>query len=91
MFALYGLFTRFAARKDSTTTSFFWSGASGAVVLTVAGIWFWEPMTAGDWQWMAVLCVTGAGGHWLQASSSAQCFVWLLRSGRVGVLLTSSQ
>jgi drug/metabolite transporter (DMT)-like permease len=22
-------------------------------------------MAAGDWVWMACLCVTGAGGHWL--------------------------
>ena len=65
MFALYGLLTRYAARKDTTATSFFWTGTSGAVVMTVAGVWFWEPMTAYDWQWMAALCVTGAGGHWL--------------------------
>jgi drug/metabolite transporter (DMT)-like permease len=65
MFALYGLLTRYAARKDKTTTSFFWTGTSGAVVMTLAGVWFWEPMTATDWQWMAALCVTGAGGHWL--------------------------
>ncbi len=65
MFALYGLLTRYAARKDSTATSFFWTGTSGAVVMTVAGVWFWEPMTPADWQWMAALCVTGAGGHWL--------------------------
>ena len=65
MFALYGLLTRYAARKDDTATSFFWTGTSGAVVMTIAGVWFWEPMTATDWQWMAALCLTGAGGHWL--------------------------
>ena len=65
MFALYGLLTRYAARLDNTTTSFFWTGTSGAVVMTVIGIWFWEPMSAADWRWMALLCVTGAAGHWL--------------------------
>lgn len=65
MFALYGLLTRYAARKDSAETSFFWTGTVGAVVMTAAGIWFWEPMTSGDWLWMALLCVTGASGHWL--------------------------
>ncbi len=65
MFALYGLLTRYAARKDSTATSFFWTGTTGAVVMTVAGVWYWEPMTGTDWQWMAALCVTGATGHWL--------------------------
>ena len=29
MFALYGLLTRYAARKDSAATSFFWTGVSG--------------------------------------------------------------
>jgi drug/metabolite transporter (DMT)-like permease len=65
MFALYGLLTRFAARKDSAATSFFWTGVVGAVVMTVIGVWFWEPMQSGDWVWMGVLCVTGASGHFL--------------------------
>ncbi|GAA5075233.1 DMT family transporter [Roseibacterium beibuensis] len=65
MFALYGLLTRYVARKDSAATSFFWTGTTGAVVMTAVGLWFWEPMTGPDWAWMALLCVTGAGGHFL--------------------------
>ena len=65
MFALYGLMTRYAARRDSAATSFFYTGTVGAVVMTIIGIWFWEPMQGSDWVWMAVLCVTGALGHWL--------------------------
>jgi drug/metabolite transporter (DMT)-like permease len=65
MFALYGLLTRYAARKDSAMTSFFWTGTVGAIAATAIGIWFWEPMTAPDWGWMALLCVTGALGHYL--------------------------
>lgn len=65
MFALYGLLTRYAARRDNTATSFFWTGVIGAVVTTAIGIWFWEPMTPTDYMWMAVLCMTGVGGHWL--------------------------
>ncbi|WP_316247420.1 Riboflavin transporter [Roseobacter fucihabitans] len=65
MFALYGLLTRFAARRDSTATSFFWTGTAGAVTMTLIGIWFWEPMTRVDWAWMGLLCVTGVAGHWL--------------------------
>lgn len=65
MFALYGLLTRFAAKRDSAATSFFWTGTVGAVAMTGAGLWAWEPMTAGDWIWMGCLCLTGAGGHFL--------------------------
>jgi drug/metabolite transporter (DMT)-like permease len=65
MFALYGLLTRYVARKDSAATSFFWTGTTGAVVMTAVGVWFWEPMSGPDWAWMALLCVTGAGGHFL--------------------------
>ncbi len=65
LFAFYGLATRYAARKDSTATSFFWTGIVGAVVMTVIGLPSWEPMTAPDWSWMMVLCTTGVLGHWL--------------------------
>ncbi|WP_300033487.1 DMT family transporter [uncultured Roseobacter sp.] len=65
MFALYALLTRFVSRQDTTATSFFWTGTVGAITMTVLGIWYWEPMTQSDWGWMAVLCVTGASGHWL--------------------------
>ncbi|THH35464.1 DMT family transporter [Aliishimia ponticola] len=65
MFALYGLLTRYAARQDSAATSFFWTGVTGAVMMTAIGIWAWEPMTARDWIWMGCLCLTGAFGHWL--------------------------
>lgn len=65
MFAVYGLLTRYVAKKDSTATSFFWTGVTGAITMTLAGVWFWEPMTGSDWLIMACLCVTGISGHWL--------------------------
>ena len=65
MFAVYGLLTRYVARDDTTATSFFWTGTVGAVAMTATGLWFWEPMTGGDWMYMACLCVTGVTGHWL--------------------------
>jgi drug/metabolite transporter (DMT)-like permease len=65
MFAVYGLLTRFVARDDTAATSFFWTGTVGAVVMTLIGVWFWEPMTSGDWVWMAALCMTGAFGHFM--------------------------
>jgi len=65
MFALYNLLTRYAARKDRAATSFFWTGTTGAIVMTCVGVWFWQPMSQVDWAWMALLCVTGATGHYL--------------------------
>tara|TARA_R110002094_G_scaffold116002_1_gene111709 strand:- start:175 stop:1053 length:879 start_codon:yes stop_codon:yes gene_type:complete len=65
MFAVYGLLTRFVARKDNTATSFFWTGVMGAIAMTFAGVWFWEPISATDWIYMGFLCVTGVTGHWL--------------------------
>ena len=65
MFALYGLLTRYVARKDSAATSFFWTGTVGAVAMTFVGVPAWTMMTAPDWGWMGLLCVTGVFGHWL--------------------------
>lgn len=84
VFALYGLLTRYVGRHDAASVSFFWTGTMGAVTMTIVGIWFWEPMTGPDWAWMAVLCCTGALGHWLMIrayevaeASAVQPFAYL--------------
>lgn len=84
MFALYGLLTRYVARQDSAATSFFWTDTVGAVGVTAVGIWFWEPMSAPDWAWMSLLCVTGALGHFtlikcyeVAEASAVQPFAYL--------------
>ncbi|MCB2095318.1 MAG: DMT family transporter [Rhodobacteraceae bacterium] len=65
MFALYGLLTRHVGRKDPAMVSFFWTGASGAVIMTAIGLWYWQPLLGIDRVWMALLCGTSATGHWL--------------------------
>ncbi|MEE9453285.1 MAG: DMT family transporter [Paracoccaceae bacterium] len=65
MFAVYGLLTRYVARKDSAETSFFWTGIAGAVAITLIGPFFWQPIARADWWIMGILCVTGVGGHYL--------------------------
>lgn len=65
MFALYGLLTRYAARKDSAATSFFWTGIIGAIGMTAVGMFHWQPMTNADWVWMGFLSTTGILGHFL--------------------------
>ncbi len=94
MFALYALLTRYAARQDSTATSFFWTGVSGAVVMTVVGLWFWEPLAPKDYGWMLMLCISGVTGHWLMIRcyevaevSAVQPFAYfhLVFAGIIGV------
>ncbi len=65
LFALYGLLTRYVARGDSASVSFFWTGTVGAAAITPLGLLHWQEMTAGDWGWMALLCATAATAHWL--------------------------
>lgn len=98
MFALYSLLTRYAARQDTTATSFFWTGVTGAVLMTAIGIWSWEPMSRPDWIWMAALCVTGATGHWLlircyevAEASAVQPFAYLqlVFASTIGLLVFS--
>ncbi|MFN7003472.1 MAG: DMT family transporter [Roseinatronobacter sp.] len=98
MFALYSLLTRYAARKDSAAVSFFWTGTSGAVTMTLIGIWFWEPMVQGDWLWMILLCMTAAFSHFLlirayevAEASAVQPFAYLQLpfAAAIGVLVFS--
>ncbi len=65
MFAIYGILTRYAARKDTAETSFFWTGVAGATAITLIVPFFWAPPQGQDWWWMALLCVTGASAHYL--------------------------
>ncbi|SLN52781.1 EamA-like transporter family protein [Roseovarius albus] len=96
MFALYGLLTRYAARRDSAATSFFWTGTVGSVAMTWVGIWFWEPMAASDWLWMGLLCITGAAGHYtlikcyeVAEASAVQPFAYfqLAFAGAIGIIV----
>lgn len=96
MFALYGLLTRYAARRDSAATSFFWTGTVGALGITAVGLFYLEPMSKSDWLWMAALCVTGVLGHWLlikcyevAEASAVQPFAYLqlVFASSIGILI----
>ncbi len=98
MFALYGLLTRYVARRDSAATSFFWTGTVGSVAMTAVGMWFWEPMTGPDWIWMSALCITGAAGHYtlikcyeVAEASAVQPFAYLqlLFASTIGIAVFS--
>ncbi len=65
-FAAYVLMTRMVSRYDSSETTFFYTGVSGAVATTLVAPFFWDPMQgAVDWGWMLVLCITSSIGHYL--------------------------
>lgn len=65
MFALYGLLTRYVAKGDAASVSFFWTGIAGAVGITPLGLWHWQAMSAPDWGWMLCLCAIACIAHWL--------------------------
>ncbi len=84
LFALYSLLTRFVARRDAASVTFFWAGVVGAVVMTPVGLWHWQAMTGTDWIWMVVLCCTAAFAHYLMIralevaeASAVQPFAYL--------------
>ena len=64
-FAAYGIMTRIAARHDSAETSFFWTGIIGAAGMSLVVPLAWSPLQGNDWIWMATLCLTSTGGHFL--------------------------
>ena len=84
MFALYSLLTRFAARQDTSMTSFFWTGIIGAVVMSAVGSGYWIALKPVDWAWLGLLCILACLAHYLlikcyelSEASSLQPFAYL--------------
>lgn len=65
MFAVYSLMTRLVARDDPAMVSFFWTGITGCVAITLVGIWYWQPIAPRDIPWLLLLCCTAVIGHFL--------------------------
>ncbi len=96
LFAVYGLLTRYVARRDDPAVSYFWTGIGGAVAMTVLGIGHLQPMAGPDMAWMALLCCTACLGHWLlirafavAEASAIQPFAYLqlVWASGIGVVL----
>ena len=64
MYAIYSLLTRYVARRDASSVSFFWTGIVCAAAITPFGLTHWQAMTGPDWALMAILCCTALIGHW---------------------------
>ena len=100
LMATYGVLTRFAARRDNAMTSFFWTGVAGAIAITCIAPFFWHPPQGADWWWMALLCITGASGHYCLISaldtthaSTIQPFAYLqlVFASAIGIVIFSDQ
>lgn len=63
LFALYALLTRYVARGDDASVSFFYTGVTAAIAMTPFGLWQMHAMTLPDWGWMVTLCFTALLGH----------------------------
>ena len=64
LFAFYVIATRLVSHDDSASTSFFYTGVAGAVVLSFTAPFYWTSLEPVDWIWMALLCTTGISSHY---------------------------
>ena len=64
-FAAYQLLTRTVSSSDSPSTSFFYTGLVGAVVMSGVGPFFWEQPDATGWALLAVVSGSSMLGHYL--------------------------
>ena len=96
MMAVYGILTRYAARRDAAETSFFWTAMAGGIAMLFIGPFFWLPPIGSDWGWMGLLCLTGTGGHYLlikafdaTKASTIQPFAYLqlVFASSIGILV----
>mgnify|MGYP006075786813 FL=1 len=96
MMAVYGILTRYAARRDAAETSFFWTAMAGGIAMLCVGPFFWLPPVGSDWGWMGLLCLTGTGGHYLlikaldaTKASTIQPFAYLqlVFASSIGILV----
>ena len=96
MMAIYGILTRYAARRDAAETSFFWTAMAGGIAMLCVGPFFWLPPVGSDWGWMGLLCLTGTGGHYMlikaldaTKASTIQPFAYLqlVFASSIGILV----
>ncbi len=64
LFALYSVATRAVSHEDSTVTSLFYAGITGAVAVSLIGPFYWTAIAPSDWSLLAALCVCGTLSHY---------------------------
>ena len=77
-YALYQITTRMLAEIDPPITTFFYSGAVGVVVLSLAVPFVWQTPTMGGWAMMIALGLIAGFGHY--------CVIQAMRRAPASVL-----
>ncbi len=77
-YALYQITTRMLAEIDPPITTFFYSGAVGVVVLSLAVPFSWQTPTVGGWAMMISLGLIAGAGHF--------CVIQAMRRAPASVL-----
>ena len=68
-FSLYQVLTRYVSEEDDSDTSFFYTGATGLIVLTLIGPFFLTIIGFIDVFFILAVCCLGAAGHYLMIKS----------------------
>ena len=68
-FSLYQVLTRYVSEEDDSDTSFFYTGATGLIVLTLIGPFFLTKIAFIDVFFILAVCCLGAAGHYLMIKS----------------------
>ena len=68
-FSLYQVLTRYVSDQDDSNTSFFYTGVTGLIVLTLIGPFFVTEIVFKDIFFIIAVCCLGAAGHYLMIKS----------------------
>lgn len=68
-FSLYQVLTRYVSDQDDSNTSFFYTGVTGLIVLTLIGPFFLTEIVFKDIFFIIAVCCLGAAGHYLMIKS----------------------
>ena len=68
-FSLYQVLTRYVSEEDDSDTSFFYTGTTGLIVLTLTGPFFVTKIAFIDVFFILAVCCLGAAGHYLMIKS----------------------
>ena len=63
-YAVYQILTRFVSKFDASETSFFYTGITGAIILSFVGPFFYIDVLKSDWVLILMICFLGTSAHY---------------------------